>query len=103
VLGGLLLSALGQFFVECYAVRMSGGYFRYQLERGRVDQGRRAQATGGKQFDSLAGLTAQLFIRRRVPRGVDPVWAERRRTRLLATDKVLGCSGSPQRNLSGSG
>ena len=28
VLGGLLLSAVAQFFVECYAVRMRGGYLR---------------------------------------------------------------------------
>jgi hypothetical protein len=32
VLGGLLLSAIGQFFVECYAVRMRGGYFRFQAQ-----------------------------------------------------------------------
>ena len=30
VLGGLLLSAIGQFFVECYGVRMRGGYLRFQ-------------------------------------------------------------------------
>jgi adenine-specific DNA-methyltransferase len=32
VLGGLLLSEVGQFFVECYAVRMSGGYLRFQAQ-----------------------------------------------------------------------
>jgi len=32
VLGGLLLSAVGQFFIECYAVRMSGGYLRFQAQ-----------------------------------------------------------------------
>lgn len=32
VLGGILLSAVGQFFVECYAVRMSGGYLRFQAQ-----------------------------------------------------------------------
>jgi adenine-specific DNA-methyltransferase len=32
VLGGLLLSEVGQFFVECYAVRMSGGYLRFQSQ-----------------------------------------------------------------------
>ncbi len=32
VLGGILLSRLGQFFVECYAVRMSGGYLRFQAQ-----------------------------------------------------------------------
>ena len=32
VLGGLLLSEVGQFFIECYAVRMSGGYLRFQAQ-----------------------------------------------------------------------
>jgi adenine-specific DNA-methyltransferase len=32
VLGGLLLSAVGQFFVECYGVRMRGGYLRFQAQ-----------------------------------------------------------------------
>jgi hypothetical protein len=32
VLGGLLLSAVGQFFVECYGVRMRGGHLRFQAQ-----------------------------------------------------------------------
>lgn len=32
VLGGLLLSSIGTFFVECYGVRMSGGYLRMQAQ-----------------------------------------------------------------------
>lgn len=32
VLGGLLLSALGQFFVEVYGVRMRGGWLRFQAQ-----------------------------------------------------------------------
>lgn len=32
VLGGLLLSEVAQFFVECYAVRMRGGYLRFQAQ-----------------------------------------------------------------------
>ena len=32
VLGGLLISAIGQFFVESYGVRMRGGYFRFQAQ-----------------------------------------------------------------------
>lgn len=31
-LGGLLLSAVGQFFVECYGVRVRGGYLRFQAQ-----------------------------------------------------------------------
>lgn len=32
VLGGLLLSDVAQFFVECYGVRMRGGYLRFQAQ-----------------------------------------------------------------------
>ncbi len=32
VLGGLLLSDIGQFFVECYGVRMRGGWLRFQAQ-----------------------------------------------------------------------
>ncbi len=32
VLGGLLLSRVGQFFIECYAVKMQGGYLRFQAQ-----------------------------------------------------------------------
>jgi adenine-specific DNA-methyltransferase len=32
VLGGLLLSDVAQFFIECYGVRMRGGYLRFQAQ-----------------------------------------------------------------------
>ncbi len=32
VLGGLLISAVGRFFVDCYGVRMRGGYMRFQAQ-----------------------------------------------------------------------
>lgn len=32
VLGGLLLSDVSQFFIECYGVRMRGGYLRFQTQ-----------------------------------------------------------------------
>jgi adenine-specific DNA-methyltransferase len=32
VLGGLLISDIAQFFIECYAVRMRGGYLRFQAQ-----------------------------------------------------------------------
>ena len=32
MLGGLLLSDVAQFFVECYGVRMRGGYLRFQAQ-----------------------------------------------------------------------
>jgi len=32
VLGGLLLSSIGQLFIEAYGVRMRGGYFRFQAQ-----------------------------------------------------------------------
>jgi adenine-specific DNA-methyltransferase len=32
LLGGLLLSRVAQMFIECYAVKMRGGYFRFQAQ-----------------------------------------------------------------------
>jgi hypothetical protein len=32
VLGGLLMSEVGEFFIRCYGVRMRGGYFRFQAQ-----------------------------------------------------------------------
>lgn len=32
VLGALLMSAVGEFFIRCYGVRMRGGYFRFQAQ-----------------------------------------------------------------------
>ena len=32
VLGGLLMSAVGQFFIHCYGVRMRGGFLRFQAQ-----------------------------------------------------------------------
>lgn len=31
-LGGLLMSAVGEFFIQCYGVRMRGGYLRFQAQ-----------------------------------------------------------------------
>ncbi len=53
VLGGLLLSEVGQFFVECYAVRMSGGYLRFQaqyLRRIRVPRLKQLDPSLGKEL-----------------------------------------------------
>lgn len=80
VLGGLLLSDVAQFFVECYGVRMRGGYLRFQ---------------------------AQYLRRIRVPRPHDLTTAQedalreafRRRDRSLATATALavyGIAGLPQ-------
>lgn len=32
ILGGLLMSEVGEFFIRCYGVRMRGGYFRFQAQ-----------------------------------------------------------------------
>ena len=32
VLGGLLMSAVGEFFIQCYCVRMRGGFLRFQAQ-----------------------------------------------------------------------
>ncbi|MGH7964954.1 MAG: Eco57I restriction-modification methylase domain-containing protein, partial [Candidatus Binatia bacterium] len=77
VLGGLLLSDVAQFFVECYGVRMRGGYLRFQ---------------------------AQYLRRIRVPRphDVTPNQAEslrhafRQRSRVLATEAALDVYGIVQ-------
>jgi hypothetical protein len=53
VLGGLLMSAVGQFFVESYGVRMRGGYLRFQaqyLRRIRVPD---PKVVSKAQVDSL--------------------------------------------------
>jgi adenine-specific DNA-methyltransferase len=51
VLGGLLISAIGQFFVASYGVRMRGGYFRFQaqyLRRIRVPDPKTLSTTQAK-------------------------------------------------------
>ena len=53
VLGGILLSAVGQFFVECYAVRMSGGYLRFQAQYLRRIRVPRHDAVSEQQADGL--------------------------------------------------
>ncbi len=53
VLGGLLLSDVGEFFVRCYGVRMRGGYFRFQaqyLRRICVPPPASISATAAKQL-----------------------------------------------------
>ncbi len=55
VLGGLLLSSVAQMFVECYAVKMRGGYLRFQaqyLRRIRVPR-----------HDSVPRRTARELVR----------------------------------------
>lgn len=52
-LGGLLMSALGQFFVESYGVRMRGGYWRFQaqyLRRIRVPEPEKIPASHAQEL-----------------------------------------------------
>jgi hypothetical protein len=53
VLGGLLLSGVGQFFIECYAVRMSGGYLRFQAQYLRRIRVPHPDNVTAEQADSL--------------------------------------------------
>lgn len=53
VLGGLLLSDVAQFFVECYGVRMRGGYLRFQAQYLRRIRVPRPQDVTTKQADAL--------------------------------------------------
>ena len=54
VLGGLLLSRVGQFFVECYAVRMNGGFLRFQAQYLRRIRVPRADALAPRLARELA-------------------------------------------------
>ncbi len=74
ILGGLLLSDVGQFFVECYGVRMRGGYFRFQAQYLRRIRVPRPHDLTGSQRDGL-------------------VLAFRTRDRQLATEVALGVYG----------
>ena len=53
VLGGLLLSDLGTFFVECYGVRMRGGYLRMQAQYLRKIRVPAPSAIAPKQAEAL--------------------------------------------------
>ncbi len=53
ILGGLLMSTVGQFFVESYGVRMRGGYWRFQaqyLRRIRVPDPKSMSAAEGEEL-----------------------------------------------------
>ncbi len=54
VLGGILLSRIGQFFVECYAVRMNGGFLRFQAQYLRRIRVPRPEALAPRIADDLA-------------------------------------------------
>jgi hypothetical protein len=80
VLGGLLISAIGQFFVESYGVRMRGGYLRFQaqyLRRIRVPDPRKLSKKHNEQL----------------------VEAFRNRDRRLATQTALVIYGIDEREM----
>ena len=80
VLGGLLMSAVGQFFVESYGVRMRGGYLRFQAQYLRRI---RVPAPG-----SIAKNTAKELVK-----------AFRARDRQRATGIALAIYGIGQRDM----
>lgn len=82
VLGGILLSAVGQFFIECYGVRMRGGYLRFQAQYLR-----RIRVPGPSQVS--AALSRRL------------VQAFRERDRDLATRAAAELYGIERRELEG--
>jgi adenine-specific DNA-methyltransferase len=53
VLGGLLLSDVAQFFIECYGVRMRGGYLRFQAQYLRRIRVPRPDEVTAEQADRL--------------------------------------------------
>jgi hypothetical protein len=77
VLGGLLLSDVAQFFVECYGVRMRGGFLRFQAQYLRRIRVPRPQDLTSHQEAALRE-------------------AFRRRDRALATATALAVYGIPQ-------
>lgn len=80
VLGGLLMSAVGQFFIESYGVRMRGGYLRFQaqyLRRIRVPE---------------FGAVRESDVKRLIE-------AFRSRNRQLATDVALNIYGIEPREM----
>ena len=54
VLGGILLSQVGQFFIECYAVRMQGGFLRFQAQYLRRIRVPRVDSISAKVAQDLA-------------------------------------------------
>ena len=62
VLGGLLMSRVAQFFVECYAVRMRGGTLRFQAQYLRRIRVPRPQQVPSRQ----AALLRRAFAARDV-------------------------------------
>jgi adenine-specific DNA-methyltransferase len=84
VLGGLLMSAVGQFFVESYGVRMRGGYLRFQaqylrrirvpapesLSEARADQLRQAFRDRDKQAATLIALDVYGIEKREMERAL---------------------------------
>ena len=58
VLGGLLLSDVAQFFVECYGVRMRGGYLRFQAQYLRRIRVPRLQDVSPDQANALRAAFA---------------------------------------------
>jgi hypothetical protein len=79
VLGGLLLSRVGQFFVECYAVRMNGGFLRFQAQYLRrirvprpddVDPERAralSEAFDGRDVDAASRVALDLYGLEEIP------------------------------------
>ena len=78
VLGGLLLSRVAQFFVECYGVRMRGGYLRFQAQYLRRIRVPRPETISEAQADELR-VAFRLFDVESATRaalelyGIDPI------------------------------
>lgn len=53
VLGGILLSGICQFFIECYAVRMHNGYLRFQAQYLRRIRAPKPENIGPEQAKGL--------------------------------------------------
>lgn len=77
VLGGILLSEVGQFFIECYAVRMNGGYLRFQAQYLRRIRVPRPGEIGKEQARALSEAFDQRDVEAATAAALDVYGIER--------------------------
>lgn len=71
VLGGLLLSSVAQMFVECYAVKMRGGYLRFQAQYLRRIRVPRHDQVSSRASRELAGAFEARDVERATAAALD--------------------------------
>lgn len=87
VLGGLLLSDVAQFFVECYAVRMRGGYLRFQAQYLRRIRLPRPESLSDRQRSELVAAFMNRDSERATSAAMSAYGMSSREIRLLCAAK----------------